>query len=767
MGTEKWKRIIEMKREPIGDNGKRLTGCEEHIALSKQAAAEGIVLLKNDGGLLPFEHGTRLAVFGKAQIDYVKGGGGSGEVHSAYVRNIYESLIRTGRVWVFDKLSHFYEDYVSAEYSDNKTNGMFDEAKIPRELLREARTFTDTAVITINRFSGEGWDRKNDGKDTYFDLSKKEKKMIDAVTKTFEKVVVLINAGAMINTEWFAQNNRIQAALMIWQGGMEGAAAAADVLTGLITPSGKLVDTCAKSLADYPSSGGFHESEDYVKYTEDIFVGYRYFETIPGKKERVVYPFGYGLSYTSFELSQITAREIDGRIYVSVNVRNTGKYSGKEVVQLYYSAPQGRLTKAARELCAFRKTKLLAPGESETLTLDLTIDDMASYDDTGAIEKSAYIMEQGEYKLFLGNSVRDAKEIDYKHTEQEARIVKKLTGYCAPERLGKRLTASGEYAAVKDEEHSRQSFGHCYKCKENVSAKTDINKLKDVYNGSITLDEFIAQLTDDELISLLQAKGNKGVANTGGIGDIEKYGIPAPMTADGPAGVRIEPDTGIRTTAFPVATMLACTWNTELCEEIGRAGALEMKENDLSIWLTPALNIHRSPLCGRNFEYYSEDPYIAGKMAAAMVRGIQSQGIAATPKHFACNNKETNRFESDSVVSERALREIYLKGFEICIRESEPMAIMTSYNLINGVRASENAELITGILRGEWGYKGLVMTDWWNHASHYREALAGNDIRMPESAPSDLKEAFSKGLIDRDQVAACARNVLKLILDLE
>ena len=748
-------------------NHERLTGCEKHIALSKQAAAEGIVLLKNDGGLLPLEDGTKLAVFGKAQIDYVKGGGGSGEVYSAYVRNIYDGLNRTGRVRVFDKLSHFYEDYVNAKYGDNKTNGMFDEAKISRGLLREARAFTDTAVITINRFSGEGWDRKNDGKDMYFDLSKKEKKMIDAVTKSFEKVVVFINAAALINTDWFANNDKIQAALMIWQGGMEGASAAAEVLTGLVTPSGKLVDTCAGSIDDYPSSDGFHESEDYVKYTEDIFVGYRYFETIPGKKERVVYPFGYGLSYTSFELSQISVKEREGRIYVSVTVSNTGKYSGKEVVQLYYSAPQGRLTKAARELCAFKKTRLLAPGESEAMILELSVDDMASYDDTGAVEKSAYIMERGEYKLFLGNSVRDTKELEYKHIEPQTRIVKRLTGYCAPERLGKRLTASGEYISVKDEKQSRKSFECGYICKENTPQKPeDIKKLEDVYNGAVTLDEFIAQLTDDELISLLKAKVNRGVANTGGIGGLEGYGIPVPMTADGPAGVRIEPDTGIRTTAFPVATMLACTWNTELCEEIGRAGAAEMKENDLSIWLTPALNIHRSPLCGRNFEYYSEDPYVSGRMAAAMVRGIQSQGIAATPKHLACNNKETNRYESDSVVSERALREIYLKGFEICVKESEPKAIMTSYNIINGVRASENAELITGILRGEWGYKGLVMTDWWNHASHYRETLAGNDIRMPESASSDLKEAFTKGLIDRSRIAACAKNVLRLILDI-
>lgn len=607
---EKWARIKNIPSLPRGDSNLKITGCKRHIELSKRAAGEGIVLLKNNGNILPLKHGTRLAVFGKAQIDYVKGGGGSGDVHCRYVRDIYESLKLTGKVQVFDKLSLYYKSYVETSYHSGKKSGMFDEADIPAELLREAREFTDVAVITINRYSGEGWDRKNDGTDTYFYLSDREKAMVSAVTDSFNKVIVLINAGAMINTDWFADNDKIQAALMIWQGGMEGASAAADVLTGDIDPSGKLVDTCARSLGDYPSSEGFHESEDYVKYTEDIFVGYRYFETIPGKKERVVYPFGYGLSYTSFKISDIAAEEVGGMIYVSAAVTNTGRRSGKEVVQLYYSAPCGKLTKAAIELCAFKKTKELMPGESETVMLDFAAEDMASYDDIGAVCESAYVMERGEYRLFIGNSVRNVTELEYKHTEPEIRIVKKLTKYCAPERLGKRLTANGEYMTAGDSRQERKSFECEYKCER----KSFENKkyLIDVYNGDIKLDEFISQLSDHEMLPLLKGTQNTGVADTGGIGGMEKYGIPMPMTADGPAGVRIE--RSVNTTAFPVATMLACTWNTELAEEIGRAGALEAKENNLFIWLTPALNIHRSPLCGRNFEYYSEDPYIAGNL---------------------------------------------------------------------------------------------------------------------------------------------------------
>ena len=281
------------------------------------------------------------------------------------------------------------------------------------------------------------------------------------------------------------------------------------------------------------------------------------------------------------------------------------------------------------------------------------------------------------------------------------------------------------------------------------------------------MDTFMAQLTDEELCSLAGGQPNHGVANTCGMGNVSRLGIPSVMTVDGPAGVRIHKDCEVNTTAFPVATALAASWNPEMVEAIGRAGALEVKENNLSIWLTPALNIHRSPLCGRNFEYYSEDPIIAGKMAAAMVRGIQSQNIVATPKHFACNNKETNRKNSDSILSERALREIYLKGFEICVKEADPKMIMTSYNIINGGRASENAELITGILRGEWSYKGMVTTDWNTLAVHEKEIKAGNDMKMPLGHPDKLLEALQSGSLKREELVVCVKRILEMILWLD
>ena len=762
---EKWARIKYQPCLPLGDNNSKITGSEKHTELSRKAACEGTVLLKNENKTLPLKKGSRVAIFGKAQIDYIKGGGGAGDVGCAYVINIYEGLKQKKDVEIFHKLSLFYQGYVEDEYKKGKEAGMFCEPEIPNELLKEAKEFADTAVITINRYSREGIDRKNDGTDSYFVLSSHEEKMVQAVCDNFKKVIVLLNTGAMIDTSWFANNSKIQSALLIWQGGMKGGLAAADVLMGDANPSGKLVDTCAEKFEDYPSSESFHQSEDYVKYTEDVFVGYRYFETIPGKKERVIYPFGFGLSYTSFEFSDMSAYCLNDKIYVTVKVKNTGSCAGKEVVQVYFNAPVGKITKPAINLCAFTKTKELMPSQEQTLNLSFDTAAMASYDDMGIIEKSAYVLEKGEYKRFAGNSVRNITELDYKYTLEKDVVVEKLTEYCTPENLDKRLNADGTYTYIEPVKVERKVFECEYKCELKVPEKEeDAVKLIDVYNGRISLDEFLTQLTDEELASLVQGKKNAGVANTGGFGgNNEKYGIPSPMTTDGPAGVRIHEKTGVTTTAFPVATMLACTWNTELVEEIGKAGAMEAKENNLFVWLTPALNIHRSPLCGRNFEYYSEDPYVTGKMAAAMVRGIQSEKVAATPKHFACNNKETNRLESDSILSERALREIYIKGFEICVKEAKPKTIMTAYNIINSVRASENAELITGILRGEWGYDGVVMTDWGNHASKTKEIIAGNDVRMPECF-DDTKEALANKTLKRNQIAVCAKRLLELIL---
>lgn len=761
----KWTRPNFMPCLPLGNNHSRITECTEHKQLSRMAATEGTVLLKNDNALLPFKKGTKIAVFGKSQIDYVKGGGGSGDVTVSYVHNIYQGLkMKSEHLEVFDELSLYYQDYVESEYKKGTLPGMLQEAIVPLELLARAKEFTDTAVIVIGRYSGEGWDRKNDDTDDYFNLSQTEFDMVETVTANFAHVVVLLNVGAIINTSWFAYNDRISSAVMLWQGGMEGGVATADILTGEVNPSGKLTDTCVKSFDDYPSSETFHESEAYVKYTEDIFVGYRYFETIPGKKDCVVYPFGYGLSYTTFEFSDINACNNEKNIFVTLTVTNTGSRAGKEVVQIYYSAPEGKLTKPARILCGFEKTDTLAPGESQELCISFKIDDMASFDDNGIIDASCYILEKGIYRIYVGTNVRNANEIDYIYKLDETVITQRLHSYCTPEKLDKRMKSDGSYEILDCKPVKRTVFACNYKPGERPEEEY---QLLDVAKGKIDLDTFIAQLTDEELCHMVTGVPSRGVANTGGMGGIDRLGIPAVMTVDGPAGVRIRKDREVNTTAFPVATALAASWNLKLVEAIGCAGALEVKENNLSIWLTPALNIHRSPLCGRNFEYYSEDPFLSGKMAAATVRGIQSQNIVAVPKHFACNNKETNRKDSDSILSERALREIYLKGFEICVKESKPKMIMTSYNIINGVRASENAELLTGILRDEWGFDGMITSDWNNKANHELEVKAGNDIKMPVGTPEMLLNALNAKTLKREELCICVKRILEMILWLE
>ncbi len=779
---ERWGRAWYQPCLPLGGDGTRVTGSQEHIQLSRQAAREGMVLLKNQGRALPLEKGAKLALFGKATMDYVKGGGGSGDVTVAYTRNLYEGLkTKEPQVQILEPLADFYRENVSAQYAQGVVPGFTREPKIPEELLTQAKTWTDTAVISICRFSGEGWDRKGIPGDGDFYLTKEEQEMVETVTGNFDRVIVVLNVGGMVDTSWFFANDRIQAVLLAWQGGIEGGLAAADLLCGEVSPSGTLTDTFAVSFDDYPSSEGFNESEDYVEYTEDIYVGYRYFETISGAAGKVNYPFGYGLSYTSFSREYLGAFLEDGVISVDVRVTNIGGRPGKEVVQLYYGAPQGKLGKPAKELGAFGKTRLLEAGDSQVMRLTMREDSMASYDDLGKVKKSAYVLEAGIYRFWLGGSVREAKEIPFFVEKDEAEIVAQYSEKCAPRALKRRLLSDGTFEEMPQRPERERVLG---------LAPQDVDKLEgvipavlerkqvqlsqppapgtvmlaDVAEGKATLDQLIAQLTDEELAELLGGQPNTGVANTYGMGNIPDHRVPNIMTADGPAGLRIQPQCGVCTTAWPCATLLACSWNEDLVYQVGAAGAAEVKENNIGIWLTPAMNIHRSPLCGRNFEYYSEDPLVAGKMGAAMIRGIQSQHIGASMKHFACNNKETNRKASDSRVSERAMREIYLKGFEIAVKEAQPWTIMSSYNLINGCHASENRELLTDILRDEWGFEGAVTTDWWTFAEHYLETKAGNDIKMGCGYPDRLLEALEKGLITRKEMEICGRRILELIL---
>lgn len=794
---ERWARAKYQPALPMGADGRRITAGEEHIRLSKEAAKEGMVLLKNESNVLPLKKGSRVALFGKATFDYVKGGGGSGDVTVSYIRNLYEGLKqKQDKVTVYEELAEFYHRNVQEQYAQGRLPGMTVEPEVPEELLRGAAAFTDTAIISICRFSGEGWDRtaapdaSGESAERIFEegdfyLSHGESAMVEAVKGSFAKVIVVLNVGGMVASEWFKSAGEIQSVLLAWQGGMEGGLAAAELLLGEGNPCGKLSDTFAKGLEDYPSTEGFHESDAFVDYTEDIYVGYRYFETVPGAAERVNYPFGYGLSYTEFRLTgQLVEYLGQDSFRVTADVCNVGAYPGKEVVQVYYGAPQGRLGKPARELAAFCKTRLLAPGETQTVTMYFQRKAMASYDDLGKVAGSAYVLEKGEYHFYVGTSVRDTAENAFVYVQDKDEVVEQLSGKLVPVQLKKRMLSDGSYEALPLGEpvdtdatvlgrinwwekdgllpSVRAREGHIAWNPKKVPCSFEA-----VAEGRASVDEFLAQLSDEQLAELLGGQPNTGVANTCGYGNLPEYGVPSIMTADGPAGLRIEGKCGVCTTAFPCATQLACTWNPELVEQVGAAGGAEVKENNIGAWLTPAINIHRSPLCGRNFEYYSEDPLLTGKLAAAMVTGIQSNHVAATVKHFAMNNKETNRKESDSRASERAIREIYLRAFEIVVKESKPWSIMSSYNIINGCRASENRELLEDILRGEWGFDGMVTTDWWTLGEAYKEVKAGNDMKMGCGFPERLLKALELGALTRGEMEICARRVLGLILRID
>ncbi len=808
--NRKWARVNYQPGVGLGENGARVTADKEHITLSKDAAKEGMVLLKNEQHVLPLQTGAKVALFGKATFDYVKGGGGSGDVTVAYTRNLYEGIkALKGKISVYEELADFYRENVKEQYKAGRVPGMTIEPQVPQELLQKAKAYTDTAVISICRFSGEGWDRKSivetENKNIWaseeemarrsaeifedgdFYLTHAEQEMVNTVKQNFARVIVVMNVGGMVDTSWFHDDAQIQSVLMAWQGGMEGGLATAELLAGEGNPSGKLSDTFARELNDYPSTYNFHESEKYVEYTDDIYVGYRYFETIPGAKEKVNYPFGFGLSYTQFTLGESQISIEGDQIRCMVSVTNTGAMAGKEVVQAYYGAPQGRLGKAARVLSAFAKTRLLQPGETQLMTLCWKIADMASYDDCGKVCKSAYVLEQGEYRFYIGTSVRDAVENATVYTAAKDIVTQQLTSRLAPTSLTKRMLADGTYEELETTEPIDTDANELEKMTteemEAFAPKTEGRArwrlwgnqtpdkqhhfLIEAAEGKITLEEFMAQLSDEQLAELLGGQPNIGVANTFGFGNLPDYGVPNIMTADGPAGLRISPECGVCTTAWPCSTLIACTWNPEVAQQVGAAGGAEVKENNIAVWLTPAVNIHRSPLCGRNFEYYSEDPYLTGKMASAMVKGIQSNHVGATVKHFALNNKETNRKNSDSRASERAIREIYLKAFEIIVKEANPWAIMSSYNIVNGRRTSENHELLTDVLRGEWGFEGAVTTDWWTNGEHYKEVAAGNDIKMATGFPERLMEALHKGIITRAELETCAKRVLNLILKVD
>lgn len=767
---------------PLSPGGQMVTGCKTHLTLSKKAAIEGTVLLKNDG-TLPLPSGSRVCLFGRAAGDFIFGGGGSGMVFSkkrlTLADGLWDADVR-GDLSLFKPLIDFYTKQVDEEYATTKGMSLQDFSAwrrynkrlppvLPEELYQQAVAFGGTAIFTIVRYSSEDT-HHGDRDPESFELYSEEKVLLDQLCKDFEKVVVVLNTCGPVATAEYRDNPQVGALLYPLYGGSMSGEVITDILLGKAYPSGHLQDTLAESIYDYPSTESILESKDFVNYTEDIFVGYRYFETFC--PEKVVYPFGFGLGFTSFSIEKKHASRKGNQITLTATVTNTGNFAGREVVQAYLTAPQGKLGKAKKVLCAFAKTRELAPGEACDVKLCFDLADFASFDDLGKIRKSAFILEQGTYTIHVGNNVRDTQpHFTFELTQDQ--ICQQCSAYMSPRELDNRLLADGTMEKLPRAE--KVLF---------VPQKAEIPS--GVQPAAISLekalkedrlDEFMASLSDAELAELLYGHPMMNASTTCGIGMLPRsykvpHKIPLIPTADGPAGLRLSHASGKYTTFFPCANTVAQTWNTDLAQKIGVAGAREVKENNIGIWLTPGMNIHRSPLCGRNFEYYSEDPLVSGLFASACVNGMQSQNIAATVKHFCCNNKEVNRKQSDSRVSERALREIYLKGFEIVVRKANPWALMTSYNKVNGERSSSNPDSIGGILRGEWGYTGLVMSDWWAFSYPEEEIAVGANVKMPESITFenpdfdrryDFMCRVASGEIDRRDVYAAARTVLKFM----
>ena len=729
-----------------GSLGKDFQPDQRLISLSREVGAEGIVMLKNINNVLPITPDRVVSVFGRVQNDYFYVGYGSGgDVKVPYKVSLMEGIRNNGKIAVNELLATTYKKWGEKNPVDDGFWGhwpmCYEEMPVVPSMAKTAASQSDTAIIVIGRAAGE--DRENKLEPGSYYLTETEKQLLESVTSAFDKVVVLLNCGGIMDMSVLeSYGDKISAILYVWQSGMESGNAIADVLSGAVSPSGKLTDSIARNYYDYPGSKDFGDKK-YNFYTEDIYVGYRGLETFG--KQNVIYPFGFGLSYTEFETVNVRCSCDKETLTVTADVKNIGSYPGKEVLQVYFEAPEGRLGKPSRVLAAFKKTEKLYPDETQTVEISFKINDMASYDDE--IEH-AYIIEKGLYKIYLGTDVRSA-EICCEFEQEKTEIVKRYSQTAAPVVPFKRIKFSGGSVKYVDTPLAKYDLKEIIlkNLPEEVAYTGDLGyKLSDVKNGTVTMDQFVAQLDNDELEAIsrgdyvmnspLGEAGNAG-AFGGVLESLRKKGVPAVTTTDGPSGIRINAGASL----LPVATELGCTWNPELVEELYGLVGEEMTRVGSHILLAPGMNIHRTPLCGRNFEYFSEDPLLTGIMAAAVVRGVQKAGVSACPKHFVCNNQETNRIYNDSRLSERALREIYLKGFEICVKTANPQNIMTSYNKINGVWGHYNYELCTRILRGEWGYKGNIMTDWWMRSSKSPEfpnlkdqayrVRAGVNVLMP------------------------------------
>ena len=851
-----------------------------HRGVARRAAAEGMILLKNEEHLLPLPRETRVALYGSGALFPIKGGSGSGDVNSRETVNLLDGMAQAGyeianRSWLEEYRKQYEEarinwrntiwDKIDQMEKEGREGGLW-AAYTTTPFLPPAgdpvqKAEADVALYVHSRTAGEGADRFASPGDYY--LTGEEEAFISRLCECYSHVALILNLGGIVDLEFADKYPAIQSILYVSQPGMEAGNAMADVISGAVTPSGKLTDSWARAYEDYPNSETFSHNNGNVTeefYEEGIYVGYRYFDTF---EVPVRYPFGFGLSYTSFSMdltglslkkpgtgnagekggcekaadetgagrtnlcmSTVCAGEDENLVICArACVKNTGEiYSGREVAQLYVSCPQGSEGKEFRRLAAFAKTGLLAPGETQELELCVSLKDLASYDEA----LSAWVLEEGAYVFLLGADIQSGKPAGILQVKERI-LLEKTEAICPLQR------AEDLEELLPDEDRMKERREVLLRETEAIPAKSGLKaplcislSAEDVTTRTITYDgayedtpqqvrDFVDTLSQEQLILLATgdvAAGQGSIVGAAGSrvpGSAAQtsacaadQGVPEIVLADGPAGLRLNQEyrmvNGIPgktpfekamengflyrgkedtqgdlyyqfCTAIPVGTLLAQTWDPELVAECGIAVAEEMEEFDVALWLAPGMNIHRNPLCGRNFEYFSEDPLLAGMMAAAMTKGVQTKkSCGTTIKHFACNNQEDNRMASDSILSERTLREIYLRGFEIAVKTSQPLSIMTSYNLVNGVHAANNFDLCTKAARCEWGFRGVIMTDWGttNRDETCTAAgcmRAGNDLVMPGklSDHDNLRQALADGSLDIKDLKRCAARTVNIV----
>ena len=764
---------------------------------AREMVAEGLVLLKNDNKALPFKQGETVSVFGRMQNHYYKSGTGSGGmVNVAKVVGILDALNECKDVNVNQKLAETYAAWDKehpVELGLGWGQEPWSQAEMPvtEELVQEAAGESDSAIVIIARTAGE--DKDNTLEKGAFMLTDIETDMLRLVRENFQKMVVLLNVGGLIDMS-FLDTISPDACMYVWQGGMVGGYGVVDVLVGDVSPSGKLTDTIAYDIKDYPAYDNFG-GEERNFYAEDIYVGYRYFETFA--KDKVRYPFGYGLSYTDFKIG-VKHASLDfekGVANICVKVTNTGKRLGKEVVQVYGEMPQGRLGKPSRVLIDFAKTKELVPGLSDELKFEIPLDRMASFDDSGATDhRNCYVLEAGDYTIHVGNSIRNTTEclfFELAETVELQKLQEALAPYEKFDRMkpfcdenGRMLIEYEETPIVTVDMYDRRE----QELPEEIPVTGDKGiTLLDVKEGRASMDEFIAQFDDEDLACFVRGEGMGSSLVTAGTAsafagvspNLIAHKIPSVCCDDGPSGMRL--DSGMKAFSLPNGTLCGCSFNKELNTRLYALLGLEMTANKVEVLLGPGMNIHRHPLNGRNFEYFSEDPYLTGSIATAQLEGLKSSGVSGTIKHFCGNNQEYHRHTMDSVISQRALREIYLKGFEIAVKSGYADSVMTTYGLVNGLYTAGSYDLNTTILRNEWGFTGVVMTDWW--ASINRRGMepdandfatmiqAQNDMYMccPDGSKNmggdNVLEALQDGRILRAELQRIAKNVCSFAMD--